>query len=131
MLRCLRIGVLLCATVIASCDQNPYRDGEALYKAQCANCHMDDGIGLGALMPPLAGSDYLKNNKSLLPCILINGLSDTITVNGKTYAEKMPGIPTLSAVEVTNVLNYINNAWGNNYGVYTLEEVKQALESCK
>jgi mono/diheme cytochrome c family protein len=123
--------VLVATFALTGCEQSPYRDGEALYKTQCANCHMDDGVGLGALMPPLAGADYLKNERDRLPCILIHGLADTIVVNGKTYAEKMPGVPTLTAVEVTNILNYINNAWGNQNGVFTLEEVRKALETCK
>lgn len=123
--------VFVALFALTGCEQSPYRDGEALYKTQCANCHMDDGRGLGALMPPLAGADYLKKERDQLPCILIKGLADTIVVNGQTYGEKMPGIPTLTAVEVTNILNYINNAWGNQNGVFTLEEVRNALETCQ
>lgn len=123
--------VLVAAFALAGCEQHPYRDGEALYKTHCANCHMDDGRGLGALIPPLADADYLKKERDQLACILIYGLVDTIVVNGQTYGEKMSGIPTLSAVEVTNILNYVNNAWGNQNGVFTLEEVRKSLEICK
>ncbi|MCC6412692.1 MAG: cytochrome c [Saprospiraceae bacterium] len=123
--------VFVAIFALAGCEQSPYRDGEALYKAQCANCHMDDGRGLGALMPPLAGADYLKKERAQLPCILMFGLADTIVVNGQTYGEKMPGVPTLTAVEITNILNYVNNAWGNQNGVFTLEEVRKSLETCK
>ncbi len=129
----MRNGLLLifCFVIICTaCEQNTYRDGEALYKTNCANCHMDDGRGLGALMPPLAGADYLEKERDKLPCIVIHGLADTIVVNGQVYGEKMPGVPTLSAIEVTNILNYINNAWGNQYGVFTLAEVRRLLEDC-
>lgn len=113
------------------CEQNTFQEGERLYKVHCANCHMDDGIGLSALIPPLAGSDYLIKHREQLPCILRYGLSDTIFVNGKMYAEKMPGVSALSDIHIANLLNFINNSWGNRNGVYRLEEVRAALEKCR
>ena len=92
---------------------------------------MDDGIGLSALIPPLAGSDYLNTHREQLPCVLRHGLSDTILVNGKLYAEKMPGVPTLSDINISNILNFINTSWGNRNEVYRLEEVRAALEKCE
>lgn len=114
-----------------ACQQNPFQEGERLYKANCANCHMDDGVGLSALIPPLAGSDYLAAHRDRLPCILRYGLTDTIVVNGKMYAENMPGVLTLSDIQVTNLLNFINNSWGNQNGVYRLDEVEATLSKCK
>lgn len=113
-----------------SCRETTYKEGARLYQANCANCHMDDGAGLGALIPPLAGADFLGSHRPELPCILKYGLNDSIRVNGQLYAEKMPGVPTLSAIQVTNILNYVNQSWGNNYPVYRLDEVQAALEKC-
>jgi len=31
-----------------------------IYNRQCRNCHQPDGRGLRGIIPPLAGSDYLK-----------------------------------------------------------------------
>lgn len=117
--------------IFSACEPNTFREGERLYKAQCANCHMDDGIGLSALIPPIAGSDYLKTHRDNMPCVLKYGLKDTITVNGKTYAEVMPGVATLTDIQVTNLLNFINNSWGNQNGLYRLEEVRATLEACR
>lgn len=113
------------------CEQQPYREGARLYKVHCANCHLDDGKGLGTLIPPLAGSDYLSANRKALPCILKYGLRDTISVNGKTYAEQMPGVPSLSAIHITNILNFVNHSWGNKLEPYRLDEVQQMLNSCR
>lgn len=112
------------------CTPNPYREGERLYKANCANCHMDNGEGLSALIPPLAGADYLEINRDQLPCVLRYGLKDTIVVNGKVYAEQMPGVPALSDIQITNILNYVNNAWDNRHKPYRLEEVQRLLGKC-
>ena len=92
---------------------------------------MDSGEGLGALIPPLAGSDYLAKNRDRLPCVVLHGLQDTIVVNGKTYAENMAGMPGLSDIQVTNLLNYINTSWGNNNPVYNYEQVTEMLGRCK
>lgn len=116
---------------LCACEPNTYQEGERLYKAQCANCHMDDGIGLNALIPPLAGSDYLVPNRERLPCILRFGLSDTIFVNGKLYGEQMPAIPTLSEIQITNLLNFVNSSWGNKHEMYRLDEVRSILEKCR
>jgi len=115
----------------AACDTNPYREGERLYKANCANCHMDNGEGLSALIPPLAGADYLGKNREKLPCVVKYGLKDSITVNGKIYAEQMPGVESLSDIQITNILNYVNNAWGNRHEPYRLDEVRTLLENCR
>lgn len=124
-------AVLMLILWLGGCEQNTFQEGERLYKTHCANCHMDDGVGLSALIPPLAGSDYLAAHRDQLPCVLRYGLADTIVVNGKTYAENMPGVPTLSEIHLTNLLNYINNSWGNQNGVYRLEEVRALLEKCR
>lgn len=116
---------------LANCQPNQHREGERLYKQHCANCHMDGGEGLSALIPPLSGTDYLEKNREKLPCILRYGLKDTIVVNGKIYAEEMPGVATLSDIHITNILNYINNAWGNSKEPYRLEEVQQLLDKCR
>lgn len=115
---------------LVSCENHPYREGERLYRANCANCHMDSGEGLGALIPPLAGADYLRLNREKLPCVLRYGLQDTIVVNGKIYAEAMPGATKLSEIHITNILNYVNTAWGNANEPYRLDEVRMLLENC-
>jgi hypothetical protein len=42
----------------------------------------------------------------------------------------MAGIPQLTDFEITNVINYINTAWGNDYGYTKITEVQEALKDC-
>lgn len=121
--------LILSAVLLAQCEENTYRIGERVYKANCANCHMDNGEGLGELIPPIANSDYLKNNRDKLACIVRYGLKDTIMVNGKQYSEQMAGIK-LEDVALVNLLNYIGHSWGNDLKPYTLEEVRTMLGQC-
>ena len=115
---------------LSSCEDQTYQSGGRIYKKACANCHMDSGEGLGALIPPLAGSDFLGKNRDKLPCIIRYGLQDTIVVNGKTYGENMAAMPGFSDIQITNLLNYVNTSWGNHNPVYSYEEVKALLEKC-
>lgn len=123
--------IFLSLIFLYSCEQQPYQMGERIYKANCANCHMDNGEGLAGLIPPLAGSDYLLKERDRLVCIVRNGLQDTIVVNGKIYAEQMVGNQVLSDIQITNVVNYIIQSWGNKQTPLTFEEVQKTLEKCK
>jgi mono/diheme cytochrome c family protein len=132
-LRHLSLLLIFCVGVLTSltdCTTHPKAEGELLYSMYCSNCHLDDGKGLGALIPPLAGSDYLVKHRNELACLLVHGIADTIYVNGQMYAEAMPGAEKLSHIEVTNILNYIQNAWGNNYGRFQPEDVRSSLKAC-
>jgi len=130
MFRYILLATLLLCLAIA-CENQTYQSGGRLYKTMCANCHMDGGEGLGALIPPIAGSDYLGKNRDNLPCVIRHGLQDTIVVNGKIYSENMAGMPGLSDIQVTNLLNYINTTWGNKNPVYSYEEVTALLAKCR
>lgn len=102
--------------VVNSCistDTSPYKNGKLIYKNACADCHGDNGEGLLDLVPPLAKSDYLAANQAEIIHIITKGLKDTIVVNGKTYTQPMPA-QLLTNIQLVNVINYINNAWGNS-----------------
>jgi mono/diheme cytochrome c family protein len=92
---------------------------------------MEDGSGLEGNIPPLAGADYVKNDPLATACITRKGISGEMVVNGVTYQTPMPAVTELSEFEITNVINYINHAWGNDYGVVKLEDVRAALEACQ
>ena len=122
-----------CAGILySSCDQNVSAHGKETYKRLCANCHGENGEGLQGLIPPLAGSDYLKNNKQIVACIVKNGMNGEIEVNAKKYNQAMPAISNnITPADIANISNYILNSWGNNYGELTLPEVQAQLNGCK
>lgn len=112
-----------------NCKNKTFSQGERLYLAHCANCHMEDGKGLAKLIPPLANSDYLRENQALIPCILRHGQEGKILVNGVWYDQKMAG-EKYSEVQINNIINYINSAWGNNLEPVTIVETKKRLSEC-
>lgn len=91
---------------------------------------MTDGTGLGANIPPLAVSDYLRERQDEIPCIIRHGLTDTILVNNVEYSEQMIAIPELTEFQMANIINFINHAWGNDYGFVTVESIRKNLNAC-
>jgi nitrite reductase (NO-forming) len=100
--------------------------GSALYKGTCSVCHQDNGQGIPAVFPPLAGSDFLLANQRRAIEIVLNGLSGPITVNGKQYNSVMPPMSQLNDDEIANILTYVLNGWGNNDGIVSAEHVAKA-----
>ena len=99
--------------------------GKDVYIAQCMSCHMDNGEGIEDVYPPLAKSDYLMKDKKRSIDNVIHGLTGEIIVNGKKYNMDMTPFE-LSDQDVSDVLNYIRNSWGNKGEAVTPEEVAAA-----
>ena len=114
-----------------SCNDNPYKQGQGLYTSQCANCHMENGSGLEGAIPPLAQSDYIAEDPLRMACIIRYGQQDTIVVNGRTYNQPMAANNLLTEFQITNIINYINHAWGNDYGVVKHQDVRNLLDACE
>lgn len=93
-------------------DKSSFNKGKAIYNQLCITCHMANGEGVEKIFPPLANSDYLKNNQEASIRAVKYGMSGEIVVNGITYNSVMAPLG-LTDEEVADVMNYINNAWGN------------------
>lgn len=99
--------------------------GSELYEEFCMQCHLPDGKGTDGVIPPLAGSDWLKNKRKESIHAVKYGQSGPIVVNGKKYNGTMAPMG-LTDKEVADVMNYIMNSWGNKSSkMVTEEEVKQ------
>ncbi|MBS1559445.1 MAG: cytochrome c [Bacteroidetes bacterium] len=99
--------------------------GKAIYTAKCMTCHMEAGEGTDGYYPPLAKSDYLMADKKRSIEQVLYGASGPMQVNGYDYEEKMPGFD-FTDEQVSDVLNYVRNVFGNKGDALTPEEVKSA-----
>ena len=97
--------------------------GKDKYMATCSACHQADGKGIENAFPPLANSDYLNADVDRAIDIVLHGKSGEITVNGKKYNSVMTA-QALTDEEVSNVLTYVYNSWGNSKKEVTPEMVK-------
>jgi nitrite reductase (NO-forming) len=97
--------------------------GKEIYLRNCVSCHMDQGEGLEGIFPPLAKSDYLLKDKKRAIQQTLYGVNTEMTVNGKVYNGEMNGFD-LTDNEMSDLMNYIYNSFGNKGGVITPAEVK-------
>ena len=100
-----------------------FPEGAKIFKEKCAVCHQLTGMGVSGAFPPLKGSDYLKANIKGAITLVLNGSNEGVTVNGVSYSIPMP--PQVdNHKDAVAVVNYILNAWGNNYGTVTMADAK-------
>lgn len=119
--------VLVCSFSIAQTTKFDLKEsivrGKEIYQAQCITCHMEQGEGIEGVYPPLAKSDYLKADKLRAAKQVLHGLSGEIKVNGVVYNGEMAAFD-LTDQEVSDVLNYVRNSFGNKGDAVKPEEVK-------
>lgn len=82
-------------------------EGERVYNATCAACHMPNGEGLKGVFPALKGSEMVLEDQTA---------HIDIVLNGKTGTAMQAFGKMLSLKEVAAVVTYERNAWGNNTG---------------
>jgi len=111
-----------------------YRKGAELYNhgEACGSCHGKNGEG-GVGFPPLAGSEWVIEDKELLAKIALNGVIGPMKVKGKEFVGAMPGFAYRTKNEdIAALLTYVRNAWKNKAkgkrDGYTTEEVAALLK---
>lgn len=131
----LTISVL---ALMAGCGKNTsakfnqyYVHGEQLYEKHCSNCHQLNGSGLGRVYPPLDTSDYMKKNFKDVICLMRHGKNGELIVNGESFNQAMPGIPSLTDLEVAEIATYIYNTWSHEHGIVEVKEVSRILAECQ
>ncbi|MBB4078098.1 mono/diheme cytochrome c family protein [Lewinella aquimaris] len=110
-----------------ACGKTEHLQGKALYTTHCNNCHLEEGQGVGRLVPPLAGADYLRDRPDEVVRGIRSGMEGPMVVNGVTYDHLMPANKELTDFQIVNIMNYINTAWGNDYELVTVNEVRSWL----
>ncbi len=99
--------------------------GKDVYADFCVACHLTEGEGVEGVFPPLAGSDYLENNREKSIAGVKYGQQGELIVNGVTYNSAMPSMG-LEDEEVADVMNYVLNSWGNTSDkIVTIQEVSE------
>ncbi|OUX91813.1 MAG: cytochrome c oxidase subunit II [Alteromonas sp. TMED35] len=82
-------------------------EGERVYNATCAACHMPNGEGLPGVFPALKGSKMaLEDQQGHIEIVL----------HGKAGTAMQSFSKMLSLKEIAAVVTYERNAWGNNTG---------------
>ncbi|MEO7317380.1 MAG: cytochrome c, partial [Chthoniobacteraceae bacterium] len=101
--------------------------GKGVYLGNCQACHTANGAGQPGLIPPVAGSEWVKGNEKRITMILLKGLMGPVKVNNATYNGVMPPWEgSLNDKKIAAVLTYIRQEWGNKAGAITPAQVTAA-----
>lgn len=111
-----------------ACQSEPFAQGQYIYEVRCSNCHLADGRGLGKEIPSLHKPIA---NPSFWSCIIRNGQSNIVEQNGVRYTRNMPANTDLTAADITNLINYIQNEWVEESRFVALDSVNMWLENCE
>ena len=87
---------------------------------------LGDGKGVKGIYPPLAKSDYLIDINKTIHSIKY-GLKGPIIVNGEKYNSIMLN-QGLDDEEISDVVNYILNSWGNSSDEIITEEIVASIK---
>jgi len=98
--------------------------GQAVYTQYCLPCHQVDGGGVMNMNPPLIETSYVLGDKTQLINILLKGLSKGVVIDGDKYTNPMPAVNYLSDQQVSDVLTYVRNSFGNKASAVSAVEVK-------
>ncbi len=115
----------LATTAFAQDDIKVSADrGKMVYMQSCMLCHQLTGLGVPGAFPPLAKTEYATGDARRVVAIVLKGIANALTVDGKVYVTGMlqPDImfPILKDDgKLADVLNYVRTSFGN--------EVKEAI----
>lgn len=110
--------------------QQYYVQGEKLYQKHCSNCHQSTGKGLGLVYPPLHQSDFMQKNFEQVLCLMKYGIEGEIKVNGKSFVQPMPGVQSLTDLEIAEIATYIYNSWDHKRGLIDVNETSRVMSKC-
>lgn len=72
----------------------------------------------------------MDQNFSNVLCLMKYGSQGNLTVNRKTFAQPMPGVSSLTNLEIAEIATYIYNTWENEKGIVDVTEVNNLMKNC-
>jgi hypothetical protein len=72
----------------------------------------------------------MKSHFKDVICLIRFGRKGELIVNGKQFNQPMPGLTTLSDLEIAEIATYIYNTWDHNRGLVDVKEVSKILAEC-
>jgi hypothetical protein len=73
----------------------------------------------------------MKNNFKAVICLMKYGTVGELVVNGVTFNQPMPGVPSLTDLEIAEIATYVYNSWEHNRGIIEVSEVSKLIKNCE
>jgi mono/diheme cytochrome c family protein len=115
-----------------SVDQSVLTRGEALYIDNCTGCHLESGVGMAQVFPPLKASAPVQAKDPATVLQAIIGGAKVVATKEKPTALAMPAFGwKLSDQEIADLATYIRNAWGNRAEAVSAGQVAKVREEVR
>ena len=116
-------------TQAAGTDPQRLARGEAIYRDQCAGCHMEDGAGQAHAFPPLRGNAVVQAKEPGTMLHMILDGAQVAATKANPSGLKMPAFDwKLSDQDVADLATYLRGAWGNKASAVSAKDVKKTRE---
>jgi mono/diheme cytochrome c family protein len=112
-------------------DKQTMERGKKVYTQYCSPCHQTDGSGVPGLNPPLEKTPHVLGNKTALIKIILKGMNTHEEINGETYNNIMAPHNHLTDQQISDVLTYVRNSFGNKATAVTIADVKYVRSKTK
>ncbi len=97
--------------------QDFLEQGATIYEEYCEACHQVDGVGFEDTYPALKGNKFVQGDKEELIYLILEGRAGMPTF-----------IADLEKDQLTTILNYIRNSWGNKAELIEQEQMDELYE---
>jgi mono/diheme cytochrome c family protein len=105
-------------------DKATMARGKKVYEQYCLTCHQADGGGVPKLNPQLEKTSWVLGSKTRLIRIVLKGMNTHEEIDGETYSNTMAPFNFLKDQEISDVLTYIRNSFGNKAAPVTVGDVR-------
>jgi mono/diheme cytochrome c family protein len=112
-------------------DKATMERGQKVYKQYCSTCHQPDGGGVPGLNPPLEKTSYVLGSKTRLIQIVLKGMKTDEEIDGEDYSNTMAPLNYLKDQQISDVLTYVRNSFGNKAVPVTVGDVKYVRSRTK
>jgi mono/diheme cytochrome c family protein len=132
------VALPVCAILVMAAQTKPkpvpkkvMENGKKVYDMYCLACHQADGGGVPKLNPPLVKTTFVLGDKKKLVQIILKGMTEQVEINGNTYDNVMAPHDFMTDQEISDVLTYVRNSFGNKASAVGVGEVKKVRETLK
>jgi mono/diheme cytochrome c family protein len=98
--------------------------GKKVYNTYCVSCHQSDGGGVPGLNPPIQKTSWVLGSKTKLITVILKGMNTHEEIDGEEYSNVMAPFNFLKDQEISDLLTYVRNSFGNKASAVTVGDVK-------
>lgn len=98
--------------------------GKEIYSQKCSSCHGQDGKGFAHETSSLSKAKSVMGPRAQLIKFIVD--SSTVPVKGNSFHRNMPSYKELDDEQLSDVITYVRNSFGNTAKPVTPSDIKRA-----